>query len=292
VVLPVTTTLERDDLGAGRGDTHLIAMQRADEPYAEARDEYDIFADLAQRLGYREAFTEGRTSGEWLRHLYEDWGADLDLPGFDDFWAAGEVELPGRRVDTVLFAGFRDGRPLDTPSGKIELYSATVAGFGYDECPGHPVFHEPELSPYPIVLICNQPASRLHSQLDMGGVSQQAKIAGREPLRLHPADAAARGITDGDVVRVHNDLGSLLAGARLSDACAPGVAQLSTGAWFDPSAPDVATCVHGNPNVLTRDVGTSRLAQGCTGQQARVEISRHDGPTPPVRAYDPPLEHQ
>ena len=292
VVLPVTTTLERDDLGAGRGDTHLVAMRAADRPYGEARDEYDIFADLAQRLGYHEAFTEGRTSSEWLRHLYEDWGADLDLPGFDDFWAAGEVELPGRRADTVLFAGFRDGRPLDTPSGKIELYSATVAGFGYDECPGHPVFHEPELSPYPIVLICNQPASRLHSQLDMGGFSQQGKVAGREPLRLHPADAAARGIADGDVVRVHNDLGSLLAGARLSDACAPGVAQLSTGAWFDPSAPDVATCVHGNPNVLTRDVGTSRLAQGCTGQQARVEISRHDGPLPPVRAYDPPLEHQ
>ncbi|AGZ44807.1 molybdopterin-dependent oxidoreductase [Actinoplanes friuliensis] len=292
VVLPVTTTLERDDLGAGRGDTHLIAMQRADEPYAQARDEYDIFAGLAARLGYHDAFTEGRTSGEWVRHLYEGWRVDRGLPGFDDFWSAGEVVLPGRRENTVLFEDFRAGRPLDTPSGRIELSSATVAGFGYEECPGHPVFHEPALSAYPLVLICNQPGTRLHSQQDMGGVSRASKVHDREPLRLHPADAAARGITDGDVARVFNNLGSLLAGVRLTDACAPGVAQLSTGAWFDPSAPDVATCVHGNPNVLTEDLGTSRLAQGCTGQHARVEITRHDGPLPAIRAFDPPLENQ
>ncbi len=78
----------------------------------------------------------------------------------------------------------------------------------------------------------------------------------------------------------------------MTDACVRGVAQLSTGAWFDPSAPGVATCVHGNPNVLTADRGTSRLAQGCTGQHARVELTRHDGPLPPVRAFDPPLENQ
>jgi biotin/methionine sulfoxide reductase len=285
-VLPVTTTLERDDLGVGRGDTHLIAMQAAAEPYGEARDEFDIFAELAGRLGYRDAFTEGRSTHEWLVRLYEGWRRDKELPPFDEFWAAGEVELPGRREDAVLFADLR----FDTPSGRIELYSETVAGFGYDDCPGYPVFVEPRASPYPLDLICNQPASRLHSQLDMGGVSQGSKVRRREPLRMHPADAAARGITDGDVVRVHNDLGSLLAGVVLSEACARGVAQLSTGAWFDPSAPEIATCVHGNPNVLTRDAGTSRLAQGCTGQHARVDISAYHGDPPPVRAYEPPIQ--
>ncbi|UQU66752.1 molybdopterin-dependent oxidoreductase [Couchioplanes caeruleus] len=288
VVLPVTTPLERDDLGAGRGDTHLIAMQAADRPYAEARDDYAIFADLADRLGYRPAFTEGRTTREWLRHLYEGWREPHGLPGFDEFWALGELELPGRREDTVLFAGFRAGRPLDTPSGRIELYSGTVAAFGYDDCPGAPTYFRPE--PAPIVLICNQPPTRLHSQLDMGAVSRDSKVHGREPLRMNPADAAARGIRAGDIVRVHNETGSLLAGVVLSGDCMPGVAQLSTGAWFDPSAPDVATCVHGNPNALTADAGTSRLSQGCTGQQARVEISLFTGPLPPVLAYVPPLE--
>jgi biotin/methionine sulfoxide reductase len=292
IVLPVTTSLERDDLGVGRGDTHLIAMQRADTPYGESRDEYDIFTALAERLGYAKEFTEGRSVDEWLRHLYEPWARELGLPGFGEFWALGEVELPGRRADSVLFADLREGRPLDTPSGRIELYSSTVASFGYAECPGMPVWVTPPESPYKIVLICNQPASRLHSQLDMGGVSAGSKIRGREPVRLHPADAAARGIGNGDLVRVFNDRGSLLAGAAPDDACAPGVAQLSTGAWFDPSAPEVATCIHGNPNVLTEDIGTSRLAQGCTGQHARVEIARFDGVAPPIRAYEPPFSNR
>jgi len=70
----------------------------------------------------------------------------------------------------------------------------------------------------------------------------------------------------------------------------PGVVQLSTGAWYDPKDPTAETpfCVHGNPNVLTRDAGTSRLAQGCTGQLCLVEIERFDGGLPPVKAFDPP----
>ncbi|GAB2618311.1 biotin sulfoxide reductase [Paractinoplanes abujensis] len=289
IVLPVTTTLERDDLGISHGDTHLIAMKQADEPYEQARDEYDIFAALAGRLGYADAFTQGRTSGQWLRHLYDRWRAEPKKP-FDEFWADGEMATPDRREDTVLFSEFRAGKPLDTPSGRIELFSATVAGFGYPECPGHPVWIAPrEPASGELVLICNQPGTRLHSQLDMGAFSQAGKRSGREPVRLNPADAAARGITEGDVVRLHNERGSVLAGAVLSDDCTPGVAQLSTGAWWDASAPDVATCVHGNPNALTTDIGTSRLAQGCTGQLTWVEITRLDGPVPPVRAYDPPV---
>ena len=69
------------------------------------------------------------------------------------------------------------------------------------------------------------------------------------------------------------------------------VVQLSTGAWYDPEDPmaDKPRCVHGNPNVVTRDAGTSSLAQGCTGQLSRVEVERFDGPLPPIRAFDPPL---
>jgi len=91
-------------------------------------------------------------------------------------------------------------------------------------------------------------------------------------------------------VRLYNDRGACLAGAVLSDALLPGVVQLSTGAWYDPDDPasDEPLCVHGNPNVLTRDTGTSRLAQGCTGQLSLVEIERYDGPLPPVKAFDPP----
>ena len=91
-------------------------------------------------------------------------------------------------------------------------------------------------------------------------------------------------------MRLFNDRGACLAAAVLSEASRPGVVQLSTGAWYDPEDPaaDKPLCVHGNPNVLTRDAGTSKLAQGCTGQLCLVEIVRFDGPLPPVRAFDPP----
>jgi biotin/methionine sulfoxide reductase len=70
----------------------------------------------------------------------------------------------------------------------------------------------------------------------------------------------------------------------------PGVVQLPTGAWFAPVDPhvDSVLCVHGNPNVLTRDVGSSALAQGCTGQHTAVQVERWTGPVPPVRVHEPP----
>jgi biotin/methionine sulfoxide reductase len=74
----------------------------------------------------------------------------------------------------------------------------------------------------------------------------------------------------------------------LTDSLLPGVAQMHTGAWYDPSAPEIADCVNGNVNVLTRDVGTSTLTQGCSGAHVLVRVERYDGPVPDVRAYEPP----
>ena len=299
-VLPVTTTLEREDFGSGRRDTHLIAMHQATEPIGEARDDYAIFARLAERLGFGEEFTEGRTPREWLVHLYGEWRArqDFELPTFEDFWTAGDLVLPPGPERFTLFEKFRadpEAAPLRTPSGRIELHSPTVAGFGYTDCPGHPVWLEPEewhgapdARRFPLVLIANQPSTRLHSQLDVGAVSRAAKVAGREALRLNPEDAAARRIADGDVVRVFNDRGACLAGVVLTDELRPGVAQLPTGAWYDPSPDEPGLCVHGNPNALTADVPSSRLSQGCTGQHALVQVVRYEGEPPPLTVTEPP----
>ena len=120
---------------------------------------------------------------------------------------------------------------------------------------------------FPLRLIAHQPRNRLHGQGDVGAVSRAAKIDGREPVRLHPDDAAERGITTGVVVRVFNELGACLAGALITDEVSPGVAVLATGAWYDPvddpAQPGGSWCVHGNPNVLTADRPTSPLSQGC-----------------------------
>ncbi|WP_420831917.1 molybdopterin-dependent oxidoreductase [Mycolicibacterium austroafricanum] len=302
IVVPSTTFAERHDFSGSRNDPVLMAMRRLAEPYAQARDDYDTFAALARRLGVADTFTEGRTSAQWLRHLYEKWSATLDfeVPSFDEFWRAGQVRLPTYEGLT-LFADFRadpSAHRLATPSGRIEIFSADIAGFGYRDCVGHPAWFEPaewlggpRAERYPLHLLANQPASRLHSQLDGGATSQASKVAGREPVRMHPDDAAERGLAAGDVVRVFNDRGACLAGVVLDDRVRPRVVQLSTGAWFDPADPadPDSMCVHGNPNMLTDDVGTSALAHGCTGAHALVQIEKYTAAPPPVRAHQPPV---
>ncbi|MBM9508124.1 molybdopterin-dependent oxidoreductase [Actinacidiphila acididurans] len=306
LVLPATTALEREDIGAGRRDTHLIAMHRAADPYGQARDDHAILAGLAERLGFGQEFTEGRDTRQWLEHLYGTWARESaasgagEPPPFEEFWAAGEWELPGRPAERTLFAAFRadpQSAPLATPSGRIELASARIAAMDLPDCPGHPAWLEPEEWPgapaaarHPLLLIANQPATRLHSQLDTGALSLAAKVAGREAVQMHPEDAGERSISPGDLVRIFNDRGACLAGAVLTDRIARGVVRLPTGAWFDPvPGHEPPLCAHGNPNVLTADVPSSRLSQGCTGQHALVEIERWSGgEPPPVTVREPP----
>jgi biotin/methionine sulfoxide reductase len=304
IVLPATTTLERNDIGSAQRDPFVIAMQKAIELVGEARNDYDVFAALAQRLGCEAAFTKGRDEMGWLRHLYDDWRQSIrsnavSIPDFDRFWADGYLEIPKGADEYVMFEKFRsdpDANKLTTPSGRIELYSERIAGFGYDNCPPHPTWIEPSewsgsaaAQKYPLHLVSSQPRYKLHSQMDAGPISAQGKIDGREAVAMHPDDARRRSIEAGDIVRIHNTRGACLASVVLSDALSPGVAKLSCGAWYDPAgAEDGALCAHGNANVLTHDRGSSRLSQGPSTGTNLVEIELWTGPLPPVRAFEPP----
>lgn len=296
ILLPVTTALEREDIGGAPIDDHLVAMQPVIAPVGEARDDFDVFAGLAGRLGAGEAFTDRKTSAEWVREFYERVAEHRpDAPSYEDFVASGylrKVALPGDRTHLQnLFESFRAdpvGAPLPTPSGRIELFSETIESYGLDDCPPHPTWLEPRErlgrpGPHPLHLVSNQPRTRLHSQLDHGVESTESKIAGREPLRLHPSEADRRGISTGDVVRVFNDVGSCLAGAVCDDGIMPGVVQLSTGAWWTPT--DEIDCIHGNPNVLTTDAGSSGLAQGSSAHTCMVEVERFIGPIPELDPF-------
>ncbi|RBP68000.1 biotin/methionine sulfoxide reductase [Brevibacterium sanguinis] len=302
IVLPATTTLERNDIGAASGDPRIIAMHQAISPRHGARSDYDIFSDLAARLGIAEEYTQGRSEMEWIEHLYATTRSaaaehGIALPDFARFWSDGGVDIdPG---STVLLEDFRadpEAHPLATPSGRIELFSETVASFGYDDCPGHPVWIEPAewlgaaaATPGSLHLVSNQPGQRLHSQLDMAGTSRTSKVSGREPCRLNPADAAERGIADGQIVRVFNERGSCLAGVRLSEDISRGVIQLSAGAWYQSDGGAAGALeIHGNPNVLTRDRGTSRLTQGPAALTALVEVEPYDAEAPAVTVTDSP----
>ena len=306
VVLPSTISLEREDIAGSSEDPYVFAMQRALDPFEQARDDHAICAGLAERLGVRERFTEGRSPREWLRHLYDGLAQQLAAagemaPSFEAFWEAGELTLPTVSDSEGWIRRFREApaaHPLTTPSGKIEVYSETIASFGYPDCPGHPAWLEPDewlgaerAQRFPLQLVSNQPVGRLHSQLDFGAASLETKIDGREPVRINPADARDRRITNGALVKVHNDRGACLAVARLTEAVRPGVVQMATGAWYDPvplPGEPYPVCVAGNPNMVTRDIGTSSLAQACTGQLCLVQVSRLDGAPPAGHGYDPP----
>lgn len=300
IVLPATIALERNDIGFATREGFYIAMKRAVAPQGEARDDHGIFAALAARLGVEQGFTEGLDEAGWLRRIYDVnreqvRALGLALPSFDDFWREGLVDLAPLDAPHIMHADFRAdpvAHPLPTPSGRIEIHSERIAGFALDDCPGHPVWIEPfewlggkGAEKYPFHLISDQPERRLHGQLDPSPHSRAGKVRGREPLHIHPEDAAAHGIADGDLVEIFNDRGRALAGALYNPSLMRGVLRLATGSWADP---DGDLDRHGNPNVLTPDIGASQLSQGCAAHSCLVALRRWEGEDMPVRAFRPP----
>jgi biotin/methionine sulfoxide reductase len=220
----------------------------------------------------------------------------IELPSFDTFWQRGIIDLARYDEPYVMHADFRrdpEQHRLATPSGKIELFSERIAALGLDDCPGYPVWREPfewlgheQARRFPLHLLSDQPARRLHSQLDHAPYSQRHKVAGREPVYMNSRDAAQRGITTGDLVELWNARGRCLAGAIVSDDIMPGVVRLATGAWFDADGGGLDR--NANPNSLTLDRGASSFSQGCSAQTCLVDARRFVGEPPAVQAYEVP----
>ena len=294
IVLPATTTLERNDIGGSSRDRFVFAMHQAIAPQHQARNDFDIFADLAERLGYRDAFTENRDEMTWIKHLYQRCAAahktkGVEFPEFDAFWQKGYVEIDPPQEDWVFMSEFRadpEAHPIKTASGKIELFSETIKDYQLEDFAPHPEWREPkewlggELQQrFPLHMISIQPSDRLHSQMDATPQVQANKIAGRETLWIHPQDAAKRGISDGDVIEVSNDRGCIQAGAKVTEDVRQSVVLISTGSWFNPGFGKDGEVWReydrsGNPNVLTLDIGTSSLTQGPNAMTCLVEIKK------------------
>lgn len=237
IVLPVTTTLERNDIGGSSRDRFIFAMHQAIAPRHQARHDFDIFSELAERLGYGDVFTQNRSEREWLTTLYDECRARQQeaaqsWPSFDEFWRQGHVEIPMDDKPFVFFEDFRrdpQQHALQTPSGKIELFSSTIAGYDYPDFAPHPEWRPPvewlgasATQTWPLHFISIQPGDRLHSQLATTPQVEANKTAGRETLYMHPQDAAARGINEGFQVEVSNDRGRIYAGVRITDGVTPG----------------------------------------------------------------------
>ena len=290
IVFPANTALERNDLMLNPRDPTIVANKSAMKSFENSKTDFEIFSGLANKLGFLEKFTGNKSEMDWIKFIWDRSSKaykktyinnDLSMPSFEEFWEKGYFEVPAPRTEKIMFDKFRKDPahfPLKTPSGKIEISSETIANFQLPDCYSHPYWFEPyewlgNVNEYPLHLISNQPTHRLHGQLDNADESQKSKINGKEPVMINSKDAFDRDIKKGDIVMLYNARGRVLAGAKISDNVMPGVIVLSTGAWFDPNY-DLNIEKHGNPNVLTKDIGTSSLGQGPTCHTTLVELKR------------------
>lgn len=302
IVLPATTPFEREDIMVNRRDPVLLWMSKLHAPLGEARDDYEIFVQLAQIMGFQESFTENRSAEDWLRDLWvksQDAARrfGFELPAFDDFRAKGRFDVPLAAPSLNALSAFVENpiaHPLNTESGKLVMASDKIADFAPDGCPAHPTWLHPaesllDAQPDELHLISNQPDTRLHSQNDRGSEALADKISGREACYLHPLTAQKHGLQAGDIVKLWSRRGACLAGLRLDEGLRHDCVVLPTGAWYDPQMVDGEWLeVHGNPNALTLDKGTSGMAQGNIAHTTLVRLKKWQKPLPDLSISHPP----
>ncbi|MGB0857321.1 MAG: molybdopterin-dependent oxidoreductase, partial [Paracoccaceae bacterium] len=150
IILPCTTTLERQDIGMTPRDPFVISMDKAIEPVGEARNDYDIFAGIARCMDTEDSFTEGRSAEDWQKWIWEQSceraeKLNVHMPDYESFREAGFYKSPDLKEDRIFLSDFfedPDKNSLGTPSGKIEIFSETIDSFNYEDCPGHPTWME------------------------------------------------------------------------------------------------------------------------------------------------------
>ena len=252
IILPATTFWERNDVHtpwAGAGH-YAIFMAKAIEPMYECRDDLDIFTDLAKRVGI-EGYND-KDEDTWLRELSA--GAVDD---FDTFKDQGVARFPAPE-DAVAFAeqiNDPDNHLFSTPSGKIEVYCTTLAAepdpYGLGAMAPIPTWvpHLEADADYPLQMCSAKSRARTHSIH-----ANQEKLGKVDPdyVWIHPEDAAARGIHNGQMVKVFSPHGAPILPAKVTDEIAPGVTSMNEGAWVTPNEEGIDT--EGCANAVTADV--------------------------------------
>ena len=286
ILLPACTQFETWGVEDGwkYGD-EVILMPKIVEPLGETMSDYAVCAEVAGKLGVRDAYTEGRDERGWV-----EWALDRyrrtrfpGLPSLDAFEAsnAGVYSVPVTKP-AVAFEDFRrdpEGHPLPTPSGKIEIYSKRLADLGRpDVIPAVPKYIRewespfgPEAGKYPLQAVGPHVLSRVHSTHD--NVDWLAEAFPQRAF-INPADAAARGLEDGDAVRVFNDRGATVLPCRVTNRIMPGVLAIPQGAWWTPDGNGVDR--RGSINVLTSERWTP-FAFGNAQHTIMVQAEKDEG---------------
>ena len=314
IVFPTTTEYERNDItmSGDYSNMHIIPMKQVVAKQHGAKDDYQIFTDLCKAYadGLAEAYTDGgKTEMDWIKEFYEgaasavnaNTALGVQMPSFEQWWEKNEPTEFYETPESAAYVSFEDFRndpvleALGTPSGLIEIYSDTIAAMNYKDCGAHPMWFEPvewlgmKDKPAKFHLLSLHPYDRLHSQQNNTSNRKRYAVADREPVLINTEDAKELGIKQGDLVRVYNARGEILAGANVNDDIMRGVVQIFEGAWYDPNAEGL--CKNGNPNVLTIDLPTSELANGNIAHTAlvNIELYKHKaGEDIKLTAFMPP----
>jgi anaerobic dimethyl sulfoxide reductase subunit A len=271
LVLPICTDLERSDLVTSWGqDVHLFDSRQAVEPVGEARTDYWVFSQLAERLGFGEAYTQGKTEAEWLQRFRNP--RTLDLESLDrEGIMRGPRGTSGDGEPRVALADFRrdpKAHPLSTPSGLIELAYPQAEAYGLPAVPSYVAVNERE-EEMPLYLLT--PHFKYRSNSCLAGVSTLKRLEPPE-VWINPVDAAARGIAHGQGVEVFNAQGTVRVPAKVTERIMPGVVCLYQGAWYRRAASGGDVDEGGCANVLTahRRTPTGGMATHTTRVDVRA----------------------
>jgi len=265
IVLPATTQLEHADIHKSYGHLYVLANNPAIAPVGESLPNAEVFRRLAARMGFEEACF--RDSDDDLARQAIGSG-HANLAGID--WETLKKAGWQRLALPQTFAPFAKGG-FHTPSGKCEFYSETLRTQGHDPLPGYnPPAESPSSNPrlaakYPLNFL--SPPVRNFLNSSFANMKRFRDAEGEPSLELHSVDAAARGIRDGDAVRVFNDRGSFTLKARVNDKPRPGVV-VAPSVWWRKFAPD-----RRNANELTSQ-RTADMGGAATFYDCLVEVQR------------------
>jgi anaerobic selenocysteine-containing dehydrogenase len=322
IVLPINTKFEEDDINMDSGNGQFRVMlheKKCIEPVGESVSDYEAVCMIAERLGLLEQLTEGKSVQDYIKLGFETSGAK-EFITYEEFVEKGYFVVPTdpkwkeRKVGLQEFYEDPKNHPLKTPTGLLEYESTGLAKhFPHDkERPPVPHWiekgesHDEALSSerarkYPLLVVSNHPRWRCHAQCDDISWTRETptgKITGPdgykyEPLWMNPKDAEARGIKNGDVVRIFNERGTVLGGTYVTERIMPGVVYMDHGARYDPIAPGELDR-GGAINTITPHNITSKNATGMVVSGFLVEVStvdldelRKKYPEAFKREYDP-----
>lgn len=281
ILLPGDTAWERDNIAppwGGFGD-YVIYANKIIEPPFECRSEYDWLADVAEKMGLKDQFTEGKEDmTAWCRWLVAGIQKNHpEFPAYEEFKQRGIYKWTYPESGVAFEEQIKDPEhnPFPTPSGKIEIFSKTLYDMNDPEIPAVPQYlkaWEGPLDPlkehYPLQLIGWHYKRRCHSIHDNNPWLEEV---GSQEMWMNAADAAARNIRDGETVKVFNDRGTVMIPVKVTPRVMPGVVAIPQGAWYTPDSKGIDQ--RGSINVLTSHRPTP-LAKGPALHTSLVEVSK------------------